>query len=152
MLPETKRHMEIYLIITIIAIIVMTVLGYFVGNRGKKGLIENVIKLTAERDVQKTNVENLEKQIEAQKASYEEQMNERKVAYDSQMQELKATFTQQLQEEKTVHEGQIKALKEMNEQQIKNQLELIREQMQTTSEKVLKQRQEELGEENKEQV
>ena len=122
--------MEIYLIITIIAIIVMTVLGYFVGNRGKKGLIENVIKLTAERDVQKTNVENLEKQIETQKDS----------------------FTQQLQQEKTVYEGQIKALKEMNEQQIKNQLELIKEQMQTTSEKVLKQRQAELGEENKEQV
>ena len=94
MLPEKKENMEIYLIITIIAIIVMTVLGYFVGNRGKKGLIENVIKLTAERDVQKTNVE----------------------------------------------------------QQIKNQLELIKEQMQTTSEKVLKQRQAELGEENKEQV
>ena len=152
MLPEKKENMEIYLIITILAIIVMTVLGYFVGNRGKKGLIENVIKLTAERDVQKTNVENLGKQLEMQKASYEEQMNERKVAYDSQMQELKATFTQQLQQEKTVHEGQIKALKEMNEQQIKNQLELIKEQMQTTSEKVLKQRQEELGEENKEQV
>ena len=144
--------MEIYLIITIIAIIVMTVLGYFVGNRGKKGLIDNVIKLTAERDVQKTNVENLTKQIETQKASYEEQMNERKIAYDSQMQELKETFTQQLLQEKTVHEGQIKALKEMNEQQIKNQLELIKEQMQTTSEKVLKQRQAELGEENKEQV
>ena len=144
--------MEIYLIITIIAIIVMTVLGYFVGNRGKKGLIDNVIKLTAERDVQKTNVENLTKQIETQKASYEKQMNERKIAYDSQMQELKETFTQQLLQEKTVHEGQIKALKEMNEQQIKNQLELIKEQMQTTSEKVLKQRQAELGEENKEQV
>ena len=130
MLPEKKENMEIYLIITVIAIIVMTVFGYFVGNRGKKGLIENVIKLTAERDVQKTNVKNLEKQIEMQKAS----------------------FTQQLQQEKTVYEGQIKALKEMNEQQIKNQLELIREQMQTTSEKVLKQRQAELGEENKEQV
>ena len=130
MLPEKKENMEIYLIITVIAIIVMTVFGYFVGNRGKKGLIENVIKLTAERDVQKTNVENLEKQIEMQKAS----------------------FTQQLQQEKTVYEGQIKALKEMNEQQIKNQLELIKEQMQTTSEKVLKQRQAELGEENKEQV
>ena len=144
--------MEIYLIIAVIAILVMTVLGYYVGNRGKKGLIDNVIKLTAERDVQKTNVENLTKQIETQKASYEEQMNERKIAYDSQMQELKETFTQQLQQEKTVHEGQIKALKEMNEQQIKNQLELIKEQMQTTSEKVLKQRQAELGEENKEQV
>ena len=122
--------MEIYLIITIIAIIVMTVLGYFVGNRGKKGLIDNVIKLTAERDVQKTNVENLTKQLEAQKASYEEQLNEKKASFDV----------------------QIAAMKEMNEQQMKSQLELIKEQMQTTSEKVLKRRQEELGEENKEQV
>jgi DNA recombination protein RmuC len=112
------------------AILVMTVLGYFVGNRGKKGLIDNVIKLTAERDVQKTNVENLVRQLEAQKASYEEQLNEKKAAFDV----------------------QIAALKEMNEQQMKSQLELIKEQMQTTSEKVLKQRQEELGEENKEQV
>ena len=122
--------MEIYLIITIMAILVMTVLGYFVGNRGKKGLIDNVIKLTAERDVQKTNVENLVRQLEAQKASYEEQLNEKKAAFDV----------------------QIAALKEMNEQQMKSQLELIKEQMQTTSEKVLKRRQEELGEENKEQV
>jgi DNA recombination protein RmuC len=122
--------MEIYLIITIIAILVMTVLGYFVGNRGKKGLVESVIKLTAERDVQKTNVDNLVKQIETQKASYEQQLNERKAAFDL----------------------QIAALKEMNEKQMKSQLELIKEQMQTTSEKVLKQRQEELGEENKEQV
>ena len=122
--------MEIYLIITIIAIIVMTVLGYFVGNRGKKGLIDNVIKLTAERDVQKTNVENLVRQLETQKASYEEQLNEKKTAFDV----------------------QIAAMKEMNEQQMKSQLELIKEQMQTTSEKVLKRRQEELGEENKEQV
>ena len=122
--------MEIYLIITIIAIIVMTVLGYFVGNRGKKGLIDNVIKLTAERDVQKTNVENLTKQVEAQKVSYEAQLNEKKTAFDV----------------------QIAAMKEMNEQQMKSQLELIKEQMQTTSEKVLKRRQEELGEENKEQV
>ena len=144
--------MEIYLIITIIAIIVMTVLGYLVGNRGKKGLLDNVIKLTAERDVQKTNVENLEKQLDSQKTSYEAQMTERKVAFDSQMAELKATFAQQLQQEKTAHEGQIAALKEMNEKQMKSQLELIKEQMQTTSEKVLKQRQEELGEENKEQV
>lgn len=144
--------MEIYLIITIIAIIVMTVLGYFIGNRGKKGLIRSVINLTAERDVQKTNVENLEKQIVTQKASYEEQMNERKATFDSQMKELKETFAQQLQQEKTTHEGQIAALKEMNEKQMKSQLELIKEQMQTTSEKVLKQRQEELGEENKEQV
>ncbi len=100
--------MEIYLIITIIAIIVMTVLGYFVGNRGKKSLVESVIKLTAERDVQKTNVENLEKQLDSQRDFYEQQMQ--------------------------------------------SQLELIKEQMMSTSEKVLKQRQEELGKENTEQV
>ena len=144
--------MEIYQIITIIAIIIMSVLGYVIGNRGKKGLIDNVIKLTAERDVQKTNVENLEKQLEIQKVSYEEQISDRKNAFDSQLKELKATFAQQLQQEKTTHEGQIAALKELNEKQMKSQLELIKEQMQTTSEKVLKQRQEELGEENKEQV
>ena len=144
--------MEIYLIITIIAIIIMSVLGYVIGNRGKKGLIDNVIKLTAERDVQKTNVENLEKQLEIQKVSYEEQISDRKNAFDNQLKELKATFAQQLQQEKTTHEGQIAALKELNEKQMKSQLELIKEQMQTTSEKVLKQRQEELGEENKEQV
>lgn len=144
--------MEIYLIITIIAIIIMSVLGYVIGNRGKKGLIDNVIKLTAERDVQKTNVENLEKRLEIQKVSYEEQISDRKNAFDSQLKELKATFAQQLQQEKTTHEGQIAALKELNEKQMKSQLELIKEQMQTTSEKVLKQRQEELGEENKEQV
>ena len=100
--------MEIYLIITIIAIIVMTILGYYVGNRGKKSLVESVIKLTAERDVQKTNVENLEKQLDSQRDFYEQQMQ--------------------------------------------SQLELIKEQMMSTSEKVLKQRQEELGKENTEQV
>ena len=144
--------MEIYLIITVIAIIAMAVLGYLIGNHGKKGLVESVIKLTAERDVQKSNVDNLEKQIEIQKTSYEQQLSERKDAFESQMSELKATFAQQLQQEKTAHEGQIAALKEMSEKQMKSQLELIKEQMQTTSEKVLKRRQEELGEENKEQV
>jgi DNA recombination protein RmuC len=91
--------MEIYLIITIIAIIVMTVLGYFVGNRGKKGLIENVIKLTAERDVQKTNVENLEKQIEAQKDFYENQMKSQLELIKEQMQTTSEKVLKQRQEE-----------------------------------------------------
>ena len=91
--------MEIYLIITIIAIIVMTVLGYFVGNRGKKGLIENVIKLTAERDVQKTNVENLEKQIETQKDFYENQMKSQLELIKEQMQTTSEKVLKQRQAE-----------------------------------------------------
>lgn len=91
--------MEIYLIITIIAIIVMTVLGYFVGNRGKKGLIENVIKLTAERDVQKTNVKNLEKQIETQKDFYENQMKSQLELIKEQMQTTSEKVLKQRQAE-----------------------------------------------------
>ncbi len=99
MLPEKKENMEIYLIITIIAIIVMTVLGYFVGNRGKKGLIENVIKLTAERDVQKTNVKNLEKQIETQKDFYENQMKSQLELIKEQMQTTSEKVLKQRQAE-----------------------------------------------------
>lgn len=91
--------MEIYLIITIIAIIVMTVLGYFVGNRGKKGLIDNVIKLTAERDVQKTNVENLTKQIETQKDFYENQMKSQLELIKEQMQTTSEKVLKQRQAE-----------------------------------------------------
>lgn len=99
MLPEKKENMEIYLIITIIAIIVMTVLGYFVGNRGKKGLIDNVIKLTAERDVQKTNVKNLEKQIETQKDFYENQMKSQLELIKEQMQTTSEKVLKQRQAE-----------------------------------------------------
>ncbi|MBQ2169582.1 MAG: DNA recombination protein RmuC [Prevotella sp.] len=72
--------------------------------------------------------------------------------YEQQITELKASFEKQLSQTKEAHEGQIATLRKMNEEQVKSQLDLIREQMQTTSEKVLKLRQEELGEQNKEQV
>ena len=97
--PDNYRIMEIYLIITIIAIIVMTVLGFFVGSRGKKGLIENVIKLTAERDVQKTNVENLTKQIETQKDFYENQMKSQLELIKEQMQTTSEKVLKQRQAE-----------------------------------------------------
>ncbi len=120
--------MEI-IIIVIIAIIVIAVMGYF------------IMRLTAERDVQKNNAESYLRQIEAQKTVYEQQIEA-----------LKASYGQQLQLTKEAHERQIATLKQMNEEQVKSQLDLIREQMQTTSEKVLKMRQEELGVQNKEQV
>lgn len=293
--------MEIYLIVAFISIVVMSVLAYWIGNRGKNTYLENIGKLennianlskkiseqeylisergnvistlTADRDVQKANAENyslqlisqkesFEKQqsserenfetrlesqkgdyekriidlkaeadkvlqnelargqkqlseqkassqklIDDQKKSYEDQLREQKTTFEAQLKELKDTFANQLsefkaesekslkkQEEtaaefkrtetkrnaealedmrrtyeqqinelkasfekqlsqtKEAHEGQIATLKKMNEEQVKSQLDLIREQMQTTSEKVLKLRQEELGEQNKEQV
>ena len=91
--------MEIYLIVSIIIIILMTVSGYYIGNRGKKGLIESVIKLTAERDVQKTNVENLEKQIETQKVFYEQQMKSQLELIKEQMQTTSEKVLKQRQAE-----------------------------------------------------
>ena len=172
--------MEVYLTIAIIGIIVMAVVGYVVGSRGKRSLELNASKqedelktlrakldrqeadmseknrriteLTAERDVQKAHADNYACQKDELKASYEQQMNELKASYEQQKEELKASFEKQIQQTKEAYAGQIAALKQMNEEQVKSQLELIREQMQTTSEKVLKLRQDELGERNKEQV
>ena len=99
--------MVINLIIIAIALVVIGLLVYM------------IVRLTAQRDVERTKAENYARQLEVQKTMYEEQAQSQKSIY---------------------------------EQQMKSQLELMKEQMQTTSEKVLKQRQEELGIQNKEQV
>ena len=121
--------MEIYLIVIVIAFVIIGLLLYM------------IVRLTAQRDVERTKAEN-----------YVRQMNDMKDAHAQQMQQAKDDFASQLRQTKDAHEGQIAALKEMNEKQMKSQLELIKEQMQTTSEKVPKMRQEELGAQNKEQV
>lgn len=140
--------------------------------------IEQITRLTAERDVQKTNAENNAAQLEHQSASYETQLKSQKTNYESQLQtqkedyekrydenlaqmkqayeaqiaELKDVQQKQLQQAKESAEKQIEALRQMNKEQVESQLKLIREQMQTTSEEILKRRQDELGERNKEQV
>ena len=132
--------MEIYLIIIAIAFIIIGLLAYM------------IVRLTAQRDVERTKSENYANQLQNQKVAYDKQLSDQKTSYDSQIVELKETFAVQLQQAKDAHEQQVEALKEMNEKQMKSQLDLIKEQMQTTSEKVLKMRQEELGAQNKEQV
>ena len=128
------------IIILIVSIIVVAVLAY------------RIMKLTTERDVQKSNAENYLRQLDTQKAEAEKQQTAQKAIYEQQIEALKVSFNQQLQLTKEAHEREIAAMKQMNEEQVKSQLDLIREQMQTTSEKVLKMRQEELGGQNKEQV
>lgn len=128
------------IIFLIVSIIVVAVLAY------------RIMKLTTERDVQKSNAENYLRQLDTQKAEAEKQQESQKAVYEQQIGALKVSFEQQLQLTKEAHEREIAAMKQMNEEQVKSQLDLIREQMQTTSEKVLKMRQEELGVQNKEQV
>ena len=144
--------MEIILIIAIVAVGVAAFLGYYFGSQGKRVLEEKIVTLTSERDVQKANAENAVKQQEVQKSFYEQQMAEQKASFEQRLNQVKEAHEGQVAALKEAHQGQIEALKQMTEEQVKSQLDLIREQMQTTSEKVLKQRQEELGVQNKEQV
>ena len=132
--------MEIYMIVIVVAFVIIGALVYM------------IVRLTAQRDVERTKAENYVRQINEMKDTYTLQMKQAKEDFAQQLQQVKDDSAQQLQQTKEAHEGQISALKEMNEKQIKTQLDLIKEQMQTTSEKVLKMRQEELGVQNKEQV
>jgi len=110
------------------------------------------VRLTAQRDVERTKAENYARQMNEMKDAHALQLKQAKDDFVHQLQQAKDDFAHQLQQTKEAHEQQIAALKEMNDKQMKSQLDLIREQMQTTSEKVLKMRQEELGAQNKEQV
>lgn len=132
--------MELFGIGFVIALVVIGLLVYM------------IVRLTAQRDVERTKAENYARQMNEMKDAHALQLKQAKEDFALQMKQAKDDFAHQLQQTKEAHEQQIAALKEMNEKQIKTQLDLIKEQMQTTSEKVLKMRQEELGAQNKEQV
>lgn len=132
--------MELFGIGFVIALVVIGLLVYM------------IVRLTAQRDVERTKAENYARQMNEMKDAHALQLQQAKEDFALQMKQAKDDFAHQLQQTKEAHEQQIAALKEMNEKQIKTQLDLIKEQMQTTSEKVLKMRQEELGAQNKEQV
>ena len=121
--------MEIVFVIVVIAVVVIAAGAYCVAQK-----------------------KTFEKQLNAEEKRHAETLAEVKNAYEQRIEDLKTSFEKQLRQTKEAHEGQIAALKQMNEEQVKSQLDLSREQMQTTSEKILKQRQDELGVQNKEQV
>lgn len=121
--------MEIIFVIVVIAVVVIAAGAYCVSQK-----------------------KTFEKQLDVEEKRHAETLTEVKGAYEQRIEDMKVSFDKQLRQTKEAHEGQIAALKQMNEEQVKSQLDLIREQMQTTSEKILKQRQDELGVQNKEQV
>ena len=142
-----NTYLVLITVIAVAAIVAAVVAAYF------------VMKLKAERDVQRNTAENNARQIVAQRDHYEQQLTETRQGYEQQLTDTRQGYEQQLSTQKTDFEGrltetrqqyeqQLATLRKMNEEQVKTQLDLIREQMQTTSEKVLKMRQEE----NREQV
>ncbi|MBQ2002278.1 MAG: DNA recombination protein RmuC [Bacteroidaceae bacterium] len=114
--------------------------------------MEEVKTLTSERDVQKANVANAMKMLDEQRAQAEKLRAEAQQRHAEDMARVKDAYDKQLAQVKSASDKQIETLKEMNKKQVEDQMALIREQMRTTSETVLKERQEELGKKNMEQV
>ena len=113
---------------------------------------EQITTLTSERDVQRAHADSYLQRLNEQKTEHEKHTAEQKNAFEAQMAALKANHEAQMRQVKESTEKQIEALRLMNQKQVESQLKLIREQMLATSEEVLQRRQNELGEQNKEQV
>lgn len=149
--------MELYLVIAIVAIIVMAVVGYFVGNRGKKGYVltignlENNIKdlgdkiagkeselaekvnaimtLTSERDVQKTNADNYFNQLGVQKEDYEQKIVTLKSESAQALQHEAERGQRQLNDQKAAYEQQMTDQKATFESQIQELKDTFARQM-----------------------
>ncbi|MBQ8493751.1 MAG: DNA recombination protein RmuC [Alistipes sp.] len=104
-------------------------------------LLDEVRRLTAERDVEHTKAVAAEEHVERLR-------RESREALDAQQANLKEAYDRQLEQLSKMVEEQ----REANKRQVEDQMTLIREQMVATSERVLKARQAELGERNVEQM
>ena len=108
-------------------------------------------KAEAAKLLEETKAEG-QKVLEQTRKDLQTQLRDAKGAYDKQLEACRDGYEKQLAAVKEESARQLEQMKQMNREQLDTQLNLIKEQMQTTSEKVLKNRQEELGAVNREQV
>jgi len=149
--------MEMYLVITIIAVIVMAIVGYLFGSKGKKGYvltidqlksniaeqnskitgqeslitekINAIMTLTAERDVQKANAENYTHQLASLKEGYERQIDTLKSESEKALNEESRRGQRLLDEQKASFEKQINDQKTTFESQIRELKETFARQL-----------------------
>ena len=154
--------MTVFYIVSIIVIVLMSALGYFIGNRGKKAIeqdknrLENdivelkkekaekeselsrrgdeITALTAERDVQKANAENYEKKIDDLQKDYEQRIKDAKTDFATRTEDQKVSFTKQYNELKQTYEKQISDLKTSYDSQLKQTKEAHEGQIQALKE------------------
>lgn len=151
--------MEIYFLAALIAVIAMTVAGYLMGSRGRKGLVETIGKqensiallntkvaeqeatlkengstittLTAERDVQKANADHFARQMEDQKEGYEQLIRKLEEAAANMKQEETKRNAEVLEKIKAAYGQQIDELKQSFDRQLKQTKEAHEGQIET---------------------
>ena len=115
--------MEIYLVTGVLVAVLVAVLAYIVGGRGKKELMSAVAALTAERDVQRTNAQNYARQLDEQNASHEKMMASQKENYERAMGAQKEDYERAMGTQKEDYERAIGAQKEDYERAMGTQKE-----------------------------
>ena len=144
----------------IVYIIIGLTVGFFIGYLIAKNKSNEIM---AARDVEKTKAEGLMIQLDDIRKQHSEQIAEFKSQYDKQIagimdqnalqtNELKEQYSQQIEQLKQQHANQIEQLKQQHKIQQDQQMALLKEQINTTSEKILKERSEQLSQQNKEQL
>lgn len=144
----------------IVYIIIGLTVGFFIGYLIAKNKSNEIM---AARDVEKTKAEGLMIQLDDIRKQHSEQIAELKSQYDKQIagimdqnalqtNELKEQYSQQIEQLKQQHTNQIEQLKQQHKIQQDQQMALLKEQINTTSEKILKERSEQLSQQNKEQL
>ena len=151
---ETRRIMEIVYII--IGLVVGNIIGYLIAKNKSNEIV-------AARDVEKTKAEGLTLQLDDVRKQQSAQISELKSQYDKQIEsikdqnviqinELKEQHSMQIEQLKQQHINQIDQLRQQHKIQQDQQMALLKEQINTTSEKILKERSEQLSQQNKEQL
>jgi len=146
--------------VEIVYIIIGLTVGFFIGYLIAKNKSNEIM---AARDVEKTKAEGLMIQLDDIRKQHSEQIAELKSQYDKQIagimdqnalqtNELKEQYSQQIEQLKQQHTNQIEQLKQQHKIQQDQQMALLKEQINTTSEKILKERSEQLSQQNKEQL
>ena len=132
-------------------------------ERTVEGLNHKITTLTAESAGYRAKAEGLEQNLQQQQTDHREALEQERKRHADDVkrleeahrlneQRLRETHRDQLEQLENSHKQQFAQLQEQNRQQVESQLQLIKEQMQTTSETVLKQRSQELDEQNLQQV
>lgn len=151
--------MEIYLIITIVGIVVMTLMAYFVGRKigvaadNKSEMLEakileqqsrlqeqdqlilqlneDVRMLTSERDVQKTNAQHAQNQLADYKTTVAEQQENEAKRNAAAMAEMKRAYEMQIEELRLSFDKQQLQSKEAHEKQIEALKQMNKEQVES---------------------
>lgn len=120
-------------------------------NHRAKVLMLEEINRRNEETIAELKVRN-EKNISELNEAHNKKISELTNNYERLLEQVRESSLKQISQLKENNDAQLKKIQEINAKQVEDQLNLIREQMKTTSEEVLRQRQNELGERNVEQV